>query len=49
MIYDPPGLIGLILEMMVQAVAARESRDIVRNIQVLDMIASTPAPICTVI
>ena len=48
LIYDPPGLIGLI-EMMVQAVAARESRDIVRNIQVLDMIASTPAPIRTVI
>ena len=48
LIYDPPGLIGLI-EMMVQAVAARESRDIVRNIQVLDVIASTPAPIRTVI
>jgi hypothetical protein len=47
LIYDPPGLIGLI-EMMVQAVAARESRDIVRNIQVLDVIASTPAPIRTV-
>ena len=47
LIYDLLGLIGVI-EMMVQAVTARESRDIVRNIQVLDVIASTPAPIRTV-
>ena len=44
MIYHPPGLVGLI-ESIVRAVAERESRDIVRNIQVLDEIASTPAPI----
>jgi hypothetical protein len=46
LIYDPPGLVGLI-DTMVKAIAARESRDIVKNIQVLDMIASTPAPIRT--
>jgi hypothetical protein len=32
---------------MIKAIAARESRDIVKNIQVLDIIASTPAPIRT--
>jgi hypothetical protein len=42
--YHPPGVVGLI-ESIVGAVAERESRDIVRNIQVLDEIASTPAPI----
>jgi hypothetical protein len=46
LIYDPPGLVGVI-DTMVKAIAARESRDIVKNIQVLDMIASTPAPIRT--
>ena len=45
-IYDPPGLIGLI-QSTVRGVAERESRDVVRNIQVLDEIASTPAPIKT--
>jgi hypothetical protein len=44
LIYDPPGLVGLIGS-IVRAIAARESRDIVHNIQVLDRIASTPAPI----
>jgi Family of unknown function (DUF5995) len=46
LIYDPPGLIGLI-DQVVRDIAARESDDIVRNIQVLDRIASTPAPIRT--
>jgi hypothetical protein len=46
LIYDPPGLVGLI-DTMIKAIAARESRDIVKNIQALDMIASTPAPIRT--
>jgi Family of unknown function (DUF5995) len=46
LIYDPPQLVGLV-ETLVRAVAARESRDVVKNIQVLDMIASTPAPIRT--
>jgi len=46
LMYDPPGLIGVI-ESAVRAVAARESRDIVKNVQVLDNIASTPAPIST--
>ena len=45
-IYHPPGLIGL-AESLVHSIAERESRDIVRNIQVLDEIASTPAPIKT--
>ena len=46
LILEPPGLVGLI-QWAVDAVAARESRDVVRNIQVLDEIASTPAPIET--
>ncbi len=46
LIYDPPGLTGLI-ESIVRAIAARESRDIGRNIEVLDRIASTPAHIKT--
>ena len=45
-IYDPPQLVGLVAH-LVHAIAERESRDIVRNIQVLDRIASTPAPIAT--
>jgi hypothetical protein len=32
---------------MVRAVAARESRDVVKNIRVLDLIASRAAPIRT--
>jgi hypothetical protein len=47
LIYDPPRLVGLIGS-IVRAIAARESRDIVHNIQVLDEIASTPAPITTI-
>lgn len=46
LIYEPPGLVGLIAS-IVRAIAARESRDSVHNIQVLDRIASTPAPIAT--
>ena len=46
LMYDPPGLIGVI-ESAVRAVAVRESRDTVKNIQALDNIASTPAPIST--
>lgn len=46
LVYDPPGLIGLI-DKIVKEIATRESRDVVKNIQVLDQIASTPAPIRT--
>ena len=48
LVYDPPGLVGLIAS-IVRPIAARENRDIVHNIQVLDRIASTPAPIATTI
>jgi len=46
LIYHPPGVIGVI-QATVDEIAERESRDVVRNIQVLDEIASTPAPIKT--
>jgi hypothetical protein len=46
LIYHPPGIIGVI-EATVREIAEEESRDVVRNIQVLDEIASTPAPIRT--
>lgn len=46
LIYEPPGVVGLI-QWAVNAVAARESRDIVKNIRVLDEIAAAPAPIAT--
>jgi hypothetical protein len=46
LIYHPPGVIGLI-QATVDEIAERESRDVVRNIEVLDEIASTPAPIQT--
>ncbi|BBX36191.1 hypothetical protein MMAG44476_03927 [Mycolicibacterium mageritense DSM 44476 = CIP 104973] len=46
LIYRPPGVVGLI-QWAVNAVAARESRDVVRNIKVLDEIACAPAPIAT--
>jgi hypothetical protein len=46
LIYHPPGVIGLI-QTTVDAIAERESRNVVRNIQVLNEIASTPAPIKT--
>lgn len=45
LVYDRPDVFGLI----VSAIAARESRDILKNLQVLDGIASTPAPIKTTI
>jgi hypothetical protein len=48
LIYDPPSPVGLIGS-IVCAIAARESRDVAHNIQVLDRIASTPAPITTTI
>jgi hypothetical protein len=41
--YKPP----LPISAFVSAIAARESRDIVSNLQVLDEIASTPAMIRT--
>lgn len=43
LIYHPT-----VLDSLVDAVAARESRDVVKNIRVLDQIASTPAPISTI-
>ncbi|WP_396916445.1 DUF5995 family protein, partial [Mycolicibacterium sp.] len=46
LIYRPPGVVGLI-QWAVKAVAERESRDVVRNIKVLDEIACAPAPIAT--
>jgi hypothetical protein len=46
LIYHPPGVIGLIQD-TIDEIAERESRDVVHNIQVLDEIASTPAPIKT--
>lgn len=46
LIFEPPGMVGLI-QWAVNAVAAQESRDVVKNIRVLDEIASTPAPIAT--
>jgi hypothetical protein len=48
LIYDPPGLIGL-PKQIVASIAARESRDIVKNIRELNEIAATPAPIKTVL
>ena len=46
LIYDAPGLIGLLKE-IVASIAARESRDVVKNIRELNEIAATPAPIKT--
>ncbi|MGB8795715.1 MAG: DUF5995 family protein [Mycobacterium sp.] len=46
LIYHPSGIIGLI-QATIREIADKESRDVVRNIQVLDQIASTPAPIRT--
>lgn len=43
LIFDPPGPIAV----FVDAIAARESRDVVKNLRVLDQIASTPAPVST--
>jgi hypothetical protein len=46
LILDPPSLVG-ITKAAVDAVAARESRDVRHNITVLDEIASKPSPIST--
>jgi Family of unknown function (DUF5995) len=46
LIFDPPGVVGLI-DWAVKAIAERESRDVVHNIEVLDEIAAVPAPIAT--
>jgi hypothetical protein len=46
LIFEPPGLIGLI-QWAINAVAAQESRDVVKNIRVLDEIAAAPAPVAT--
>jgi Family of unknown function (DUF5995) len=46
LIYDPPSLTGLIANVL-RTVGERESRDILKNLRVLDEIASTPAPIKT--
>jgi hypothetical protein len=46
LIYDPPSLTGLIASLL-RTVGDRESRDIVKNLRVLDEIASSPAPIKT--
>lgn len=43
LIYHPPALLAA----LVAAIAARESRDVVRNIEVLNAIASSPAAIRT--
>jgi hypothetical protein len=43
LIYDPTPLIATLL----RSVGERESRDVVKNLQVLDQIASAPAPIKT--
>jgi hypothetical protein len=44
LIYDPPGLIGLPQD-IVASIAARESRDVVKNLRALNEIAATPAPV----
>jgi hypothetical protein len=41
--YDPPPLVAPLLA----SVAARENRDVVENLRVLDEIASVAAPIAT--
>jgi hypothetical protein len=46
LIYEPPSLTGLIASLL-RTVGERESRDIVKNLRVLDEIASSPAPIKT--
>jgi hypothetical protein len=46
LIYHPPSLVG-VTQAAVDAVAARESRDVQHNIAVLNEIAAVPAPIST--
>jgi hypothetical protein len=41
LIFDPP---GLLLSHVVEVIGAAESRDVVKNIQTLDAVANTPAP-----
>jgi Family of unknown function (DUF5995) len=41
LVLDPP---GLLLSHLVEVIAASESRDIVKNIQTLDVVANSPAP-----
>lgn len=47
-VFDPPSLVGA-FNLAVGEIAARESRDVARNVAVLDEIAATPAPIQTVL
>ncbi|WP_066898746.1 DUF5995 family protein [Mycolicibacterium houstonense] len=47
-VFDPPSLVGA-FDLAVGEIAARESRDVARNVAVLDEIAATPAPIQTVL
>ncbi|MDF3338377.1 DUF5995 family protein [Mycolicibacterium septicum] len=44
--FDPPSLVGA-FDLAIKEIAARESRDVAHNVQVLDEIAATPAPIQT--
>ncbi|WP_238395533.1 DUF5995 family protein [Mycolicibacterium sp. CBMA 295] len=45
-VFDAPILFGA-LDLAVDEIAERESRDVARNVRVLDEIAATPAPIQT--
>jgi hypothetical protein len=45
-VFDPPSLVGA-FDLAIKEIAARESRDVAHNVQVLDEIAATPAPIQT--
>lgn len=47
-VFDPPSLVGA-FDLAVGEIAARESRDVARNVAMLDEIAATPAPIQTVL
>ena len=46
LIVDPPGMVG-VLTVAINQIAARESRDVRHNIEVLDEVAAIPAPIAT--
>lgn len=48
LVYDPPSLTG-VLRAAIAMIAARESRDVRHNLEVLAEIAATPAPIRTVL
>ncbi len=45
-VFDPPSLVGA-FDLAISEIAARESRDVAKNVRVLDEIAATPAPIQT--